>query len=568
RGLFPAAQLCDLLDEKLLEKLNSKRVKVSQKEQETGYRPTFRDFFEVNYKKGAMKTAPALFISTTNLCRQGFELIDSLSDGYKDLIISDVVKASASVPIAVQPQMMSVRRDSSLGKTATLQSLALKRKTYWEEGAYVDGGVVANFPMWALLRVLRQRLFGHDEDGESIYLPDGYSFDAEEVADLDHLMSDVYSPLRVIAFKPMIHFGLQIHSSYEFLKRTILEGNGEVKPQPKDLFVDTSAEELMNSKKYFRKMIDMVVSGSRTGLENDIISSYMSKSASRISLSNQCYGHTGWNDHFLDIHKLKGAKITEMFTVGHKAASESLGSYTFSLPEWQDKFQVETDIQDTSLLQIFSNISNLLDMILDNYPPFAQVSNWERRISVQLTRLNRLYAAYERSNGVETNTIGERPMIGGVDDMVLSVRTPTIVNWTLASQQTVHGAQDPLFRRYQKGAKGEEYSLQFLIPLLDAADIGQQRAEPAVRTRSLETEMMKVGLLPFGRKNFGAVFGLLSIELGVPSENLLGKENSSNLHAWRNIEHPSYHALLQTLVAEALKVSDILTQCFAMRLNQ
>jgi predicted acylesterase/phospholipase RssA len=83
---------------------------------------------------------PVLLLTATNLSRRRLELISSADPDYADVPVAAAVRASAGFPVFFRPRELP---DSPGG------------------GWFVDGGVIANFPIWTFSSAFRDKLQGH-----------------------------------------------------------------------------------------------------------------------------------------------------------------------------------------------------------------------------------------------------------------------------------------------------------------------------------------------------------------------------------------------------------------------
>jgi predicted acylesterase/phospholipase RssA len=128
RGVFPGELFVDFLEGLLQEGL--------------GLRQERAVMFGDARRRAARR--PPLLLTVTNVSRGCLELIDSTDASYDSVSIAATVRASAGFPLFFRP--------------IDLPGTAAGR-------CFVDGGMVANFPLWAFSRAFRQQLQRHDDYG-------------------------------------------------------------------------------------------------------------------------------------------------------------------------------------------------------------------------------------------------------------------------------------------------------------------------------------------------------------------------------------------------------------------
>jgi predicted acylesterase/phospholipase RssA len=125
---------------------------------------------------------PPLLLTATNVSRGKLELIDSTDPVYANMSIADAVRASAGFPLFFEPTDIS---GAGNGR------------------CFVDGGMIANFPLWAFSRAFREKLQRRTDYGwlaARPWLPIGIRVsDAEENRDVSRPM-DYVSRLFAVAF--------------------------------------------------------------------------------------------------------------------------------------------------------------------------------------------------------------------------------------------------------------------------------------------------------------------------------------------------------------------------------
>ena len=140
------------------------------------HRPRFVDFDFARYILPADRTFPVLILSVTSVSRGEPLFIDSYSAAFEHLAIADAVRATIAFPLAFQPTALRIVRERREDESdplvqnslhlATREALLDKdrtKKLSIFEDLFMDGGVMANFPIWAVARYLRQTLYGHTQ---------------------------------------------------------------------------------------------------------------------------------------------------------------------------------------------------------------------------------------------------------------------------------------------------------------------------------------------------------------------------------------------------------------------
>jgi predicted acylesterase/phospholipase RssA len=295
------------------------------------HRPRFIDFDLARYVLPNDKTWPILILSVTSISRGEPIFIDSYSAAFEHIPISDAVRATIAFPLAFQPTPLGIvgeqrddepdplaRRSLRLATREALLSKERAEKLSIFRDHFMDGGVMANFPIWAVARYLRQTLYGHTQGqpSEAIRLHSGswdslpfrerFTQDGENIAppnskadvaksNIDGVLpleSDLDVPLRALAFRPMLHLGLRL-----------------IEPRP----------DVTENDSFGFKIGALLTSGARTFYEKMALAE-----GGRLILTEQLSDATGWTDRLLDFDKLTPEKIETMFSNGEHYAHSRL----------------------------------------------------------------------------------------------------------------------------------------------------------------------------------------------------------------------------------------------------
>ncbi len=124
RGVVTGENFRDWIEEKISEKMKIRFA-------------TFQDLHEKILRNNYLFNGKDLFVVGTNLTQNKSEVFSYLDT--PDLIISDAVRISMSIPILFQPHKYYIR--SSDGKMRQL-------KPEKRNQIYVDGGLLDNYPLW------------------------------------------------------------------------------------------------------------------------------------------------------------------------------------------------------------------------------------------------------------------------------------------------------------------------------------------------------------------------------------------------------------------------------------
>ena len=333
RGLFEAKGFETWLDALMLLKLNENRKSLGLPLLPNDHRPTFSDFFDIYYRHGSKELHGALFVVLGNLSRTDVTIVDSLSSAYQHLIVSEVVRASVSFPGFFTPKELSIWRDSDTGVIAsreTLIALSGRKHCYLSRELFVDGGTIANFPMWLILQNVRDILWGESDASGEIRLVDGETFMVGEKA-IDDMSPE--RPLSTIAFRPMVHLGLQLSSNNMKEKRSAkTNGPRRSRLSHTDEFLEVPLSELNDASEYWSRLAQMLVGGARSWLETHLLDAQKRITGSRVFVSTQSLKETGWNFHVMDFHKLNAKVAGSLFDTGLKFAREDFSNLTFAIP--------------------------------------------------------------------------------------------------------------------------------------------------------------------------------------------------------------------------------------------
>lgn len=274
------------------------------------HRPRFVDFDLARYVLPSSRGWPALVLSVTSLSRREPLFVDSYSAAFEHLPIADAVRATIAFPFVFQPRQLAIVEESRDSETmagsayrpATREAILsvgrLKQMGISRE-LFIDGGVMANFPIWAVARYLRQTLYGHSGERESIRLAasdiepgvppfrermtkDGISVFKTQRVIADEEEIDV--PLRALAFRPMLHLGLRL--------------------------IDPRADQIGKAS-IGNRIVALLTTGARSYYENLALAD-----GGRLVLTEQLANATGWTHGLLDFDKLTRQTIDGMYQNG------------------------------------------------------------------------------------------------------------------------------------------------------------------------------------------------------------------------------------------------------------
>ena len=209
---------------------------------------------------------PPLILTATNLTTGKLVLINSFDDAFADVPIARAVRASAGFPLFFRP--VAITRVAESGGM--------------EQGWYVDGGVIANFPAWVFSTELRGRM--------------------NEIEAFSHL-----------AGRPWLNIGLRQVDD----------------PRPARP-ADTAPRGVLKS------LLGLLTGRIRNELEQTL--------AARIPRSfpiEQFESETTGPKNLLDIDRLDEARIRAMFHRGEEVAERKLADLSFGLPSGKEKRKIE-----------------------------------------------------------------------------------------------------------------------------------------------------------------------------------------------------------------------------------
>lgn len=240
RGFFSGDYLEQKLDHWIREKLDIPGVP-------DGEPITFKNVMDWMITDPDRNYRPPLLITATNLSRKRVEVISSIDKNYEHLSIAKAVRASAGFPVFFSPVDL--------------------RYGPGEGGWFVDGGVVANFPMWAFSDAFRSKI-------------------------RQSAFSDVYCD---IADRPWMRIGLRV-----------VEG-------PK------SKEKVESPKAFLGSLLSMLTGGTRNELER-----ILTDDASRSIVIEQPLSETAGPLSVLDVGGLDEKRILAMVAKGKEFSSNAL----------------------------------------------------------------------------------------------------------------------------------------------------------------------------------------------------------------------------------------------------
>lgn len=187
---------------------------------------------------------PPLLLTATNLTRRRLDVISSIDPRYFDVPVAAAVRASAGFPIFFRPKMIQGAPGG--------------------DGWFVDGGVVANFPVWTFSDAFREQI----------------------------AVSELYRPL---ATKPWVRIGLRVVDDAEDAVAT-----DEPKP-------------------FLTSLVSMLTGAARNELEN-ILAGRVARSIVIKQPTSSAAGPTS----ILDVKAIDARKIREMVALGFQQATQEL----------------------------------------------------------------------------------------------------------------------------------------------------------------------------------------------------------------------------------------------------
>lgn len=203
---------------------------------------TFGDVFTLMERNRGQFFRPPLLLTATNLSRRRLELINSADESYARMPIAAAVRASAGFPVFFRPR--------AFGE-------GLVRE--W----FVDGGVIANFPIWTFSDAFRRRI----------------------------AQSRFYSAL---AWRPWVRVGLRVVDD------------------------DTAPADLDDPMRFFGALIGMLTGAARNQLE-DVLAGLDSRSVIIRQPTSATNG-----PGVLEVGEVDAERIERMVQLGYQAATAEL----------------------------------------------------------------------------------------------------------------------------------------------------------------------------------------------------------------------------------------------------
>lgn len=256
---------------------------------------TFNDCFQIHYVR-SQRYQPALFMTVTDLGRREPLLINSLDPAFRDVPVAGAVRASAGFPAAFTPRHLRIERTKA-GAPTTAEDHRVGAPMRAEAGRFVDGGVMANFPLWLVARRFRETLW----QGGRLN-PTG---SPEPLA----------TPLRALAFRPVLHIGLRV---VDRQPDPATDRIGDV--------VD-SCGALGRPWGALRSIGEMMTGGARTLLEDQLLAPTQRKLT-----VTQARSATGAPGGVLAVDRLTPYHLKTMFDLGKVAAQQVFRGLSFDLP--------------------------------------------------------------------------------------------------------------------------------------------------------------------------------------------------------------------------------------------
>ena len=228
---------------------------------------------------------PPLILTATNLTTRKLVLINSFDDEFADLPIARAVRASAGFPLFFRPILLARRApDGSV-----------------EEGWYVDGGVIANFPAWVFSTEFRRKM--------------------ARIEDFEHL-----------ALRPWLNIGLRQVAA----------------PPGPDGRVAGPLD-------FYKGLLKMFIGQVRNELEQTL-----ADQLPRSLTIEQPDTQTSGPRRLLDVDRLDKARIRAMFHHGEEFAEGRLAGLSFRLPDRDGERRIQAALQELirRALRLFGRESN------------------------------------------------------------------------------------------------------------------------------------------------------------------------------------------------------------------
>ena len=143
----------------------------------------------------------ALMLSVTEIDSAEPKLIDSEQKAFAHIPVADAVLASIAFPFVFRPVHFALKQGAP-------------------DNAFLDGGIMLNFPIAMVAKSLRQLLYGHEPTSKhDIRDPIHNDLSDQTTASTARVPSEYATPypFRWLAFRPMMHLGLTIDEASESL---------------------------------------------------------------------------------------------------------------------------------------------------------------------------------------------------------------------------------------------------------------------------------------------------------------------------------------------------------------
>lgn len=542
-GIFSAENFENKISEMLLKKLREYRP---DSEFDDQYKPRFSDFQNL---PEICPVRPALFLSVTNVKFQEAEFVNSIATAYADLEIAKVVMASAAVPVFIQPRELEVWRDrSARNKPATrgtiereLERLRLGRPDqqspilHGDKSHFVDGGVVANFPIWAMLRAFREVMYGLDpkpisdervESGvrrEQIRLRPGESFSDLKIFDYP---THAPSELSALAWRPMVHFGLRIMPRHAF--------NGSGKSE-RERTTDTATPG-----RFLNAMVGFMTGGTRSHLEELLVN----VSSPGIVTIEQPLETSGLPQDskasFLEFGKLDPKMIREVFATSLAFSRERVSRVNFTFPDNEEV---------TSILDGIVQVASQQLSLLCDYNMARPVAP---RSSVFVAVGDRLNLSYHSGMEGDPDRNLSLHLHEGVSGFCFATRQPVIADLSEARKNENFRLEDS-----REAKVSSRMNLVISCPIADysSSDARPVQVFDAKEIQDDFVEKPESGVLAFGPPVRGPIFGVLSVDAEIDWSRVEG--------VCLGADQTSMQALLQLVAIRA----ETIGQLFGHRLG-
>jgi predicted acylesterase/phospholipase RssA len=355
-------------------------------------------------------------------------------------------------------------------------------------GWYVDGGVISNYPAWVFTHEFRRHL--------------------------------AFSPaFRGVAPRPWVHIGLRLGGDDP---GKISEG--EAAPQA-----------------FIQSIIALLTGQARSQLE-DRLSSFIARSL----LVSQPMRDTGGPENLLDVDRLTGDDVREMFDRGARCSGIQLSGVSFSLP---NPAQIEPSLERlvSKALRLFGEPNN---------------NRIKFRSNIFIPQQQELHICYSYNMSGDPDENLVLPFTGGLTGFCFTRRRPLICNLSRISELARRGTLNPdeLFGMPMELHDRVKQDRTWLasVPIFDPyasypRDLSPRQTQPTWKPEGYHYYGPPAAL-------DGAVLGVLNLDADLPYEEL-GLDQDPAIH-WTDVR---VEGIINLLTAVASEAGHILSSAFAFR---